>query len=165
MNNILTKLGFNEKLYSWVSFDMSIKKIFYRNILIDIIMLVCSIFLFTTNNIKGAVTLLLITLLFTGYIYYQYLYFTYGKFKYIVGKCVSVEKKTNEFLKRKYYERCTLTLSSYDEYYEIPIRASDDIEKDSEVIVYMSGSSMSQINENTYRIDNPITYSVISHPN
>ena len=164
MNTLLNRLGFEEQKHSWTTFDMSIKKLFYRNALFAVFMLGCSIFLFTTGSIPGAIVLLAIVLGFGCYIYYQYLYFAYGKFEFVVGTCVSVEKKINEFLKHRYYEKCTLTILSDDMYYQLPIRASDEIEKNSRVIVYMTGSALSQINENTYRIDNPLAFSVLTHP-
>ncbi len=164
MSELLNRLGFTEKKYRWTDFDMSVKKVFYIKILITVLILACSISLFTIKAFPGAIGSLIIAISVGGYCYYQYLYFTYGKFKYIVGDCVSVDKKTNDLFKRRYYERCTMTLLADDIYYQLPVRALDEIENGSKVIVYMSRSSMSQLNENTYRIDNPIAFSVLTHP-
>lgn len=161
---MLEKLGFTEKKYSWTSFDFSIKKIFYKNVAILLALFIASIFVMTVNNWSSGIVVFIVFLIFLIFTIYQYLFFAYGKFDFAVGKCVAVDKAINTIFKNKVYGRCSLTILSDDgKYYIVPIKPTDEIEKGSKIIVYMSMSSKTEENTNTYRINNPIAYTVLEH--
>ncbi len=164
MNGLLEKFGFTEKKYNLFTFDVSLQKMFGKKIGLALAMLGASIALFIIQGWVDGLIALIVTLGFSAYLYYQYLYFCYEKFDYVIGECNSISQVSKEIGKRKVYNKRTLTLFSDGIYYNVLIRPNDEIEKGSKVIVYMPKTALSEINENTYEIDNPFTYTILSHP-
>ncbi len=164
MKNILEKLGFVEKKYDWYSFDASIKKLLILKVCFAVLLFILTIWLFVSGKILDGFIMMALFAAAGIYAFYQYLYFSYGMFEYLIAECVTIDRKINELFKRKYYDKCTMTLFDKGKYYIMNVKPKDEVKKGSEVIVYMSKNSLSEINENTYAIDNPIAYTVLSHP-